>query len=808
MTAALRHNLTRSTMHRWKLSALAAAALVSAALTPTDASALALGRISVQSALGEPLRAEIDIPLATPAELQALKAKIATPEVFKAHGMEYSGSARQVLLEVVRQADGTAKLRLSSQGPVSDPFVDLVIDANWSTGQLVRSYTLLLDPPAAQQAVPTPQVTAPQIREASAPAPAPASATGRSYGSEGATAAPAAPAPARAAAPARTATTANAGKDDVTVRSGDTAGRIANANRPAGVSLDQMLVAMLRANPKAFVNGNVNRLRAGSVLQLPGKEEATATSAKEARQMVAAQSRDFNEFRRRLAAKAPAAKVAAAERSASGQLQTQVQDQSARAAAEDKLTLSKGAVQGQHAAEEKLAQAKQASAQSERVDELQRNLAELQNVAAASDAPAAVTAAGAADTPAPGVTVPLTPPAAMETAVADATATTAAEPQPEAVAPDTKPAPAGPTPEPVPDFLDQITPVALPAAGGVLALLLGLLGWNLVKRRRNSPAASDAAAPSNPHMPEAATEPHGEPAGSAQADTLATAAQEGSDVVDPVAEAEVYLAYGRDVQAEEILQQALQTRPDRLDVHMKLAEIYAKRRDAKALEATALNVQALTERTGPHWEHMMELGLQVDAGNPLYQDPEAPSSSAFSEALANSQSAALSASAATAGAGLAQHLPPDLDLNLPGSQADMPPNEAPQTEEADVTALEPNWDDALAESSAPPATTPLKPLDLSTLEFSLDTPPASAAPVAPMDTTLDLGALNLDLGDTPPAAAPAVVANDPLATKLDLAREFHAIGDSEGARTLVEEVMAEATGELKERAQRLLAEID
>lgn len=136
-------------MHRWKLSALAAAAFVSAALTPTDASALALGRIAVQSALGEPLRAEIDVPQATTAELEALQAGIASPEVFKAQGMEYSNTARQILVEVVRQPDGTAKLKLSSRAPLTDPFVDLVIDANWSSGHLARSYTLLLDPPAA-----------------------------------------------------------------------------------------------------------------------------------------------------------------------------------------------------------------------------------------------------------------------------------------------------------------------------------------------------------------------------------------------------------------------------------------------------------------------------------------------------------------------------------------------------------------------------------------------------------------------------------------------------------------------------------
>jgi pilus assembly protein FimV len=121
--------------------------------------------------------------------------------------------------------------------------------------------------------------------------------------------------------------------DEVRVRTGDTAGRIAAAHKPAGVSLDQMLVAMLRSNPQAFVNGNINRMRSGAVIQLPDQAAAQATSAKEARQIMAAQSQDFNQFRRQLAGVAPVAPVEAASRSASGQVQAHVADAKAATAA-------------------------------------------------------------------------------------------------------------------------------------------------------------------------------------------------------------------------------------------------------------------------------------------------------------------------------------------------------------------------------------------------------------------------------------------------------------------------------------------
>ena len=234
-------------MHRWKLSALAAAAFVSTALTATNASALSLGSLNVRSALGENLKAEIAIPQATAAEINSLVAQIASAETFRAQGMDYSSAARSIQVQLHRNADGTASLRLSSNTPIQEPFVDLVLETQWSTGHLVRSYTLLLDPPAAQRTAPAP-TTPPQV---TAPAAAPASVAGRNYSSSAAPR-PQASTPATQAVAPSAAQAAATQEASTRVRAGDTAGRIANANRPAGVSLDQMLVAMLRSNPEAM----------------------------------------------------------------------------------------------------------------------------------------------------------------------------------------------------------------------------------------------------------------------------------------------------------------------------------------------------------------------------------------------------------------------------------------------------------------------------------------------------------------------------------------------------------------------------
>ncbi|RZJ08099.1 MAG: hypothetical protein EON50_20085, partial [Acidovorax sp.] len=159
-------------MHRWKFSVLAAAAVASAGFYAPDASALALGRITVQSALGEPLRAEIELPQITPAEADSLRTTTASPDVFRAQGMEYTPTMNNLQIQLQRRPDGTAVLRLSSDRPVNDPFLDLVLDANWGSGRIVRSYTMLFDPPALRRTAPSvtasPQISAPAAQSAPA----------------------------------------------------------------------------------------------------------------------------------------------------------------------------------------------------------------------------------------------------------------------------------------------------------------------------------------------------------------------------------------------------------------------------------------------------------------------------------------------------------------------------------------------------------------------------------------------------------------------------------------------------------------
>ena len=241
----------------WQKTAIAAAATAFLTLTATGAMALSLGRITVQSALGEPLRAEIEVPIINAEELASLRTAVALPDAFVAAGLEYNPALSSLQAVLQRRPDGRAYIRLTSDRPINDPFVDMILEASWSSGRIVRDYTMLFDPPSLRkpaQVTPTlPQAAAPVVPR---PVQTPTSSTE--------TTRPAAqPGPSgqiAVAKPTRTIPTpSNMGEKKVTVNPGDTATKIAVGIKETGVSLDQMLVAMLRSNPDAFINNNIDR---------------------------------------------------------------------------------------------------------------------------------------------------------------------------------------------------------------------------------------------------------------------------------------------------------------------------------------------------------------------------------------------------------------------------------------------------------------------------------------------------------------------------------------------------------------------
>lgn len=880
-----------------RLNAVAAAALLTIGLgQPLDANALALGRVVVQSVLGEPLRAEIDIPDITPDEASSLRVNLASSEAYRAAGIDVSPVLNALTVTLQRRQDGRAYLRLTGTRPVNEPFVDLIVEANWSSGRLVRDYTLLFDPPALKATKPAPQPVAPAVSAAPAPSAAPprVAAAPAAPRATAPSPAPTTVAPAPAPAPVALAPKASSGNTQVKVRSGDTASGLALKHAPPTVSLDQMLVAMLRANPNAFIGGNVNRLRSGTVIDIPSANDAASIDAGEARQTIAAQSRDFDEFRRRLAGAAPAAAVGNADRSTSGRVQTEVRDQRPAPPTADKLTLSKEAAPGKPAAEDKIAQQRQAKDTEQRVAELARNIEELGKLgavapnaappspaapsapAAAAPAapatPAAPTAAPAAPVVAPEASAPTSaaPQATLPTEPAASSVAAASQPAaPTApTAPVTPPAPkvttTAPQPEPVsePSVLDDLlaNPLLLPL-GGVLAALLAGLGLYRARQRKATSSVDSSFLESRLQPDSFFGSSGGQRIDTAEATATGSSMVyspsqlDAAGDVDPVAEADVYLAYGRDLQAEEILKEAMRSSPTRVAIHGKLLEIYAKRRDARAFEVVAAEAFGLTSGQGPEWDRACELGRDLDPNNPLYQPGGTPP--AKSAAAAGGTAPEMVHTRPFEGSSLASLSPiasatPDIDLDLsldelggepaqngPVSRLDdlsstdaltssprglapataAPEPLSPATNDMPDLGLDLDFDIPATSAASPsslgalpaePTEAPALDLPSFDLDAAADATDAAPAPAAEA-LSFDLNDLNLDLGspaDTATATeAPALTEENPLETKLSLAEEFRAIGDLEGARSLAEEVLAEATGSLKTKATAFLADL-
>ena len=872
------------------------------------AHAAGLGRLTVLSALGQPLLAEIEIVSLQPGEEEGLSARLAPVEAFQQAGVDINPALNSVRIAIDRR-EKRPFLRVTTAQPVSEPFLDMLVELQWSSGRLVREYTFLLDPPeyrSRQQAIastplppmaPEKPASAPEEKPAppaaanaepatstpenAAPTPAPAAA---------AEAAPSAAAPAAPTSPASPAAPAKpAAANTYEVKRGDTLGAIAKQHLTPGVSLNQMLIAIFRANEDAFIRGNVNLVRTGKILNIPEAEGINSIDADEANRLVKEHRDQFMEYRSRLAAVPARAETAEGQREASGRIE-QKPEAPKPPAPGDQVRLSKsepskpGAAPSRAAREDDAAARERALAEAQsRIADLERNIAdqkkllemrnqqlsELQNRGASKPAaqppvaqaptPAPAPAAKAPEkpaaqaptapapaAPAPSAALPQTPKPAAEAPKAAAEAPkpapeapqpAAEAPKPAAEAPKPPAAPAKPVakkapPPPEPSLLDEFIDPLYLGAFGLLVFLLVLYGaWRWRRKKRAQAKFQDsvgAAAASGTEALGGATSPASTTT-STQTASQAPAGMEAEEV-DPIAEADVYMAYGRDAQAEEILREALQKDANRVAVHGKLLEIYSHRKDTQAFEQTALKLKNLTKGAGPEWERAASLGRSLDPGNGLY-------------------GAGLSAGAAPAAPPAAGPSAPVLDFDLggasqaAGSAPDIPLEQSAReisatgldldlgatrttrlSAAADDTVIQPPGEksggggldfnlDLGGEEKKPEGKPTASPAaEPSGLDFDLnmdldksDAPKADGA-------KLDLSEISLDLDNVPGEANAGVKSStDPkwqeVATKLDLAKAYEEMGDKDGARELLKEVMKDGDNAQRGSAEQLLAKL-
>ena len=624
-----------------------------------QADAAGLGRLTIQSGLGQPLRAELEVTSVGRDELPTLQVRLAPMTAFRAANLDFSPALTNLRFALDKRADGTYFVRINSPQPVNEPYLDMMVELTWATGRVIREYTVLLDPPSlraqADVMAPTaPPAAAPAaapsaaVRPAPTPAPAPSAAP--------TPLAPVAAAPAPTAAPAATST---GSEGTYVVKSGDTLGKIAIANKSGSVSLDQMLVAMFRQNPDAFVAKNMNRLKAGVTLTIPSEGDAAAVASGEARKEVVAQSADFAQYKSRLAQSVGTAPVAAttpAPAAAGGRVTTRVEDKGAPTRPTgDQLKIAqadaKAAAAAAAAAKADEAAAKQRAlkeeqekaAQLKKTNEAIKKALEVQSKSGAqvqqqAEQKAAPTTAPA---PAPVAVAPAQPvkaePAKAEPAKTEPAKMEPAQAEPAKVEPTPAPVAAAPVPAPIkkaappppppveePNVLMDLLGNTTTQLGiaGIVALLAGLFGWSWWRKRKveGSDRFKETGEGLQANSLFGATGGQSVDTGTSTFNSsfIPAASQLDSNEVDPVAEADVYIAYGREEQAEDILKEALRLQPDRHAVRVKLLEIYARRGDKTSFMAIAEDLKDRTGGAGEDWDKAVKLGRTVDPAHAMF----------------------------------------------------------------------------------------------------------------------------------------------------------------------------------------------
>ena len=713
--------------------------------------AVGMGGIKVTSALGQTLEAEIGLVAVSKADKTSLVARLASPEAYKGAGLEYP-SSNKFKFQIASRADGGLYLKVNSAQPLNDPFVSMLVELTWSSGKLLREYTFLLDPPGYVPEQPKPaevQAVAPAVQSV------PAEATAKPV--EQAAPVAAAPVEKQAAVekkaaveqkPVRAAPVSQAeakpkavnhkvAAGSITVKRGDTLNNISARNKPESVSLERMLVALYRANAGQFDGNNMNRVRVGKILRLPNRDELAKVTQPEAVTEIRAQADDWNTYRQKLASAAPAGKKPqAAKQVVTGKITSSVADKApvAKESAKEVLKLSKGEAPGDKVAtgatgktvsvqemknaaqEAEITKAKAAKEEQGRAALLEKNIKDMQRLAELKSA---------AD------------------ALAKSSRNAATTTVPEVVAPQ-------------PSLVERILAEPFYLAGIALAVL-GLAGIGLLLRSgRKVPAGRPsvaAGAITNPAVPN--------PPSSETGNTDSAIGH--LENVDPISEADLFLNFGRDAQAEEILKEALQQEPDNHQIQLKLLAIYANKKDQNAFSAIARQLQDSGDKDA--WQQAAGMGRKLEPDNPLYGG---------AGAIVHADSAAAQiATGASTGA-----VPVDTQQVL-AAAADVA---------LSAPALQPE-----------PAQAKDKGLD-----YKLDFTAEKSAPVVQVAENIFAG-ISLNLDD---AAAPSVSKPESreerwheVATKLDLAKAYQEMGDTTGAREILDEVMRDGDAGQREAAQ-------
>jgi pilus assembly protein FimV len=743
----------------FRKSAVAAALLLVSVVS--DSFALGLGEIDMQSALNQPMRAVIDLTSAAGTDLSQVKVSIASAEAHQRAGLTRSRVLGNFRFKVEADDRGQAVIRISSTDTIHEPFLEFMLELSWPNGRLMRQYTVLVDPPLTMPAAPA--IPATPVSSTLQATPIAAEPARRSTASR--------PVTTTTRAPAASSPGGYSASSYGPVKRSETLWTIARQVRPdSGISMEQMMLALQRANPGAFLNNNINNLMAGATLTIPSREEIVSISAREARDEANRQNQAWKtgttttadvaaeETAKETPVAEAAPAVAAAEEPApdvmtESRLQlTAPEDDTVQAAATAGDPQADATESGSSNIEQQLALATESAeanrAQSEelqsRVTELEEQLQTMKRLLELKDDELASmqnqqAAAVAEETPTPAE-------AEVDAAAGPEEAGTSAEAALKKASLE-----AG-------GIINKLMDNPILAGLGVLvAMLLGGFLWASTRRKDNQGIfddemtlekrleAEDIKRESKPQPAVAVSQGYEEPARASMHDT---------DEGDPLTEADVYLAYGRIQQAEDVLQAALEKTPDDAAMRLKLLEVYHAGGNITAFDREASDFRDTVTEDDAAWLRVAGMGYELSPENELYK----------------------------AAARNVNNL--DFDMDLTGMDELENQDEEKKPVAADDLGL-----DMMETRETPAEESP------ENIEFNLDD----------LDTT-DI-TFDETLEDNEEDSEGLLDASDEVSTKLDLARAYLDMGDPEGARSILDEVLQEGNESQKDEAGKLIAEL-
>ncbi|NKN33248.1 FimV family protein [Marichromatium bheemlicum] len=844
-------------------------------LVVADASALGLGSLQTYSALNQPFRGEIALIDVNPDTLDTVRVELAPSAVFDRAGLERYHYLTELEFTPGLSARGEPVVQITSQDPVREPYLDFLIQATWPDGQLVRGYTVLLDPPVSTQgrapAVATPRVSAPaaEVRAEPQRASVPPAAADRAE---------------------QSAIDLPEGVDPSVfpvkvgpVPEGVGLWQFALDSRTQGASLAQTAMALYRANQDAFIQGDINRLIAGETLTIPSAEElfALEPSAAQSEFQAAMQGQAVNRAPLAPPPPEPARLKIAGEVGEVGQ-ETPARSAEVVALEQELLTVMQAHESTRQETLELRAHIRELESRLSEIQELlqARNaeVARLQAVAAAAREPVPAAPAesepplaGVAPQVAPESAQPRPEPAAPESPDSDASTETETMAAVDAEPTTTEAAAADSIVEPEPvvaqdDAADSLWhALLLPLAGFAAVAALGLIGfswWSSRRRQREDtelvstleieselapldvPARGASAASRSVEEESTFSELVDEP--SASPFSALTQLDSTLNEADPIAEADIYIAYGRYDEAVRLLDGELENTPERMDLRLKLAEAYAAMRDAAALDALVEATRtAGGERNDPEgWQRLLAMQARLTQGGAGSSAPREyagldADSTAADESISLRLEDVADPAAPRPPEAAARHDEFDLPLLFDDTDLEEPPAEEVDkaTEPAPASASTPSHPapsrSAPAQATPARAQPPARPeaevedsalpdeagdselmLTLEDIDGFSDSdlaPPSKPQSLAPESTARPSGG-----GEVRPIAdaAPSEFLLsqwemdsglwDENATKLDLARAYLDMDDKEAARGILDEVIADGRDDQRQEARQLL----